>query len=160
MRAVLPCWVVNGKLNLKFRAPNFARDSGFGIAPCFRYVAQLDGPERPDFCLGCTGGGLVDQCFRAVSDALDSRRKFRQWIGNSPHKTLEVCRNKDRPLAYWGKFGLSSSQTYPSDLHANLAGRSTKSLLLFRPRPSAFSILESSAPVGAADRSNTANRPK
>ena len=38
-----------------------------------RNVEKLDRPERPDFCIGRTGGGLVDQRFRAVRDVLKTR---------------------------------------------------------------------------------------
>ena len=72
MRAILlgPRRVVNKKLSLKFRAPNIAEDSALGIAPSLRHVEKLDHPERPDFCVGRTGSCLVDQCFRAIGDAL------------------------------------------------------------------------------------------
>jgi hypothetical protein len=62
--------VVNRKLKLEFPASNIGRDSADGIAPSFWHVEHVIRPERPDFCVGCTRGGLVDQCYRAVGDAL------------------------------------------------------------------------------------------
>jgi hypothetical protein len=56
---------------LEILAPNIARDSAGGIAALLAHVEQLDHPERPNCCLGCTGSSLINQRFRAVGDTLN-----------------------------------------------------------------------------------------